>query len=683
MTGPITILVPVYRCLDDVRRCIRSVLHHAARAAVDAELLCIDDASPEPAVTRYLTELASREHAMPLRVLRNDTNLGFAATANRGLRAAGGDVVLLNADTIVTDGWLDRLAEAAALPGVATVTPLTNFGSFCTLPATIRSAFALDGEGPQIEACARFIGAHSLHERPEVITGVGFCMFITRHAIERCGVFDDETFGRGYGEEVDFSLRASAAGFRHIVEDATFVYHRGGGSFGAERDERRARASLTLHERWPHFRAANKRERRRDPLRVSFTALELALTPRTASRPHVLQLVHAPGRYGGTEKHVAALMHALEGDVDFATMWPTARGYLLRARSRVDDIVAEREYLLPGGDERARDTDDDDTASALEMALDMFDFDAVHIQNLIGHSLTTFARLRAFPGTVVCSVRDLYLACPHYSLLYRNRAACGIPDDLDVCARCLPETEGRSLEDLLRFRATVAAHVDVVDHWVFASQSAADYFLRVYDVDPARIAIIPHGAVVDVRRGSRDVDEALIFEEPLRLGFAGRAWTKKGLAVVNWLADELRARGSSVEIHHFGHVRDAPSPAVHAHGPYDNEALPELLERTGIHAVLLPGPYAETFGHVMTEALVAGRPVIGTRYGALGERIRRHGVGWTVEPSDLAGTLELVEHLDAAREEVARATRRALAIDLRPVAATAGQYAELYQEHHG
>ena len=71
---------------------------------------------------------------------------------------------------------------------------------------------------------------------PEVITGVGFCMYVTRAALDLCGVFDEETFGLGYGEEVDFCLRATRLGLRHLVEDSTFVYHRGGVSFG-ERDE--------------------------------------------------------------------------------------------------------------------------------------------------------------------------------------------------------------------------------------------------------------------------------------------------------------------------------------------------------------------------------------------------------------------------------------------------------------
>jgi glycosyltransferase involved in cell wall biosynthesis len=81
----------------------------------------------------------------------------------------------------------------------------------------------------------------------------------------------------------------------------------------------------------------------------------------------------------------------------------------------------------------------------------------------------------------------------------------------------------------------------------------------------------------------------------------------------------------------------------------------------------------------MTEAVIAGLPVIGARYGALGERIRAHGVGWTVEPTDAAAVEELVRNLDRSRQEILRATRRAQSMPLRPVAATAGEYAARYR----
>ena len=284
-------------------------------------------------------------------MLRNDENLGFVATVNRGLRRTQGDAVILNSDAAVSAGWLDRLADAARMPDVATVTPLTNEGSLCTMPRSIIDAFDLETEHPRIDECAAFVGTQSLRLLPEVIAGVGFCMYITREALDLCGLFDEATFGKGYGEEIDFCLRATRVGLRHLVEDSTFVYHRGGGSFGAEQREGLARGSAILHDRYPYFRSANLRERADDPLRVSFAALELGLCERRPDRPHVLHMLRsAPNELGGTEQFVRSLMTSLAPDVDFSMLFPVESGFGLQTFWNLGtDRPVELQFLLPGG----------------------------------------------------------------------------------------------------------------------------------------------------------------------------------------------------------------------------------------------------------------------------------------------------------------------------------------------
>jgi GT2 family glycosyltransferase/glycosyltransferase involved in cell wall biosynthesis len=678
MSAPVTVLVPVYKGLEDVQTCLGSVVRHGA--VTPFELLVIDDASPQPEVSAWLDRFAAEDHGLPVRLLRNPQNLGFVRTVNRGLAETAGDVVILNADTQVTAGWLDRMVDAAAADDlVATVTPLTSFGSICTVPGAVIDRFALDGDAALVDECAAFVERVSVGLRPSVITGVGFCMLMRRAAIDVVGGFDEETFGQGYGEEVDFCLRATRMGFTHVVEDSTFVHHSGGGSFGAGRQAGLARSSALLHGRYGFFRASNRRERREDPLAVVFAALELGLEERDPNRRHVLHVLHSsPGALGGTEKHLRTLIEALSDEFDASIWYPVESGFVLRHiwyTGGPEPI--ERELLVPGAPGRVTKLSDEAAREALATALDMDRFDAVHIHNLINHSLAPLEALAGFEGSVVCSVRDLYLACPHHWLLYRNAVGCGVPDDLSVCATCLPETRDLDRGFLERFRAEVAAHLDVVDHWVFASQSAADYLLRVYDLPPERVALIEHGAIIDLDRPRPPLDEELVLDEPLRLGFVGLGWPKKGLDEVDRLADALA--GTDVEIHHFGQLRADPSPRIHVHGRYDNEVLPELLDRAGIQVVLLPAPYAETFGHVMTEALVAGRPVIGTSYGALGERIRAGGLGWTVDPEDPDALIDLVRALDRHRPEVLRAAAAVHDHVLRPVAATAPRYAELYR----
>ncbi|MGU7808089.1 glycosyltransferase family 2 protein, partial [Escherichia coli] len=72
----------------------------------------------------------------------------------------------------------------------------------------------------------------------EIPTGVGFCMYIRRDCLNQVGYFDEETFGRGYGEENDWCQRAAKAGWPNFHQLNVFVYHKGGVSFAGEQSPR-------------------------------------------------------------------------------------------------------------------------------------------------------------------------------------------------------------------------------------------------------------------------------------------------------------------------------------------------------------------------------------------------------------------------------------------------------------
>ncbi len=152
----VSVIVPVYDGLDEVTACLAAVARHAAATKVAFELILVDDATPTPAVAAFLDSVVAAPAEVAIRLIRNPTNLGFVASVNRGFADCSGDVVLLNADTVVTEGWLDRITAAARTePDVATVTPLTNHGSICTLPPSMIDAFDLDGPAPRIDDCGR------------------------------------------------------------------------------------------------------------------------------------------------------------------------------------------------------------------------------------------------------------------------------------------------------------------------------------------------------------------------------------------------------------------------------------------------------------------------------------------------------------------------------------------------
>lgn len=110
----------------------------------------------------------------------------------------------------------------------------------------------------------------------EIPTGVGFCMAVRRACIDQIGPFDQARFGRGYGEENDFCLRATATGWRHVAATGLFVCHRGGSSFGDERKTLVEAAQSIIEILHPGYAAMVGCFIRDDPLEPARRALDVA-----------------------------------------------------------------------------------------------------------------------------------------------------------------------------------------------------------------------------------------------------------------------------------------------------------------------------------------------------------------------------------------------------------------------
>ena len=224
-TQPVTIVIPVFNAVEEVNRCLLTLQQTVSAAT---EVLVIDDASTDPAIGSLLDSWRVKsDKSWSFRTTQK--NLGFVATANLGMNSTANDVVLLNSDTEVTPGWLEGLQRCLASdPRVATATPWTNNGEIASLPDFCR----VNPVPANAAGIARVIAGTGAPEYPDLPTAVGFCMAIPRRAIERIGLFDDGLFGKGYGEENDYSMRAVQAGMRNVLCDDVYVVHIGGRSFG-------------------------------------------------------------------------------------------------------------------------------------------------------------------------------------------------------------------------------------------------------------------------------------------------------------------------------------------------------------------------------------------------------------------------------------------------------------------
>lgn len=225
----VDIIIPVYNGLEDLEKCVDSIKRHTDLSV--HRVILVDDKSPDEQVLPYLRSLA--EECEGILLIESEKNQGFSASVNKGMQYSDRDVILLNSDTIVTARWVEKIAACAYFSAaVATVTPMSNAATLCSVPEFLKDNPL--PEGYSVDDMAELVEACSIRRYPRISVAVGFCMYIKREVLNRIGFFDAEAFGKGYGEENDFCYRAEKQGYIHVMCDDTFIYHKGTASFDTE-----------------------------------------------------------------------------------------------------------------------------------------------------------------------------------------------------------------------------------------------------------------------------------------------------------------------------------------------------------------------------------------------------------------------------------------------------------------
>jgi GT2 family glycosyltransferase len=224
----IDIIIPVYDGYEETKQCIDSLL--ITKNTVKHRLIFINDKSPNNNITEMLQGLMQKNVIL----LTNEENLGFVQTVNKGMKFSDNDVILLNSDTVVTDYWIDKLFNAAySSEKVGTVTSLTNNGTIASVPYFNQDNVLPNGY--TIEDFSKLVEKISEKKYPVIPTAVGHALFIKRSILKKIGYFDEKNFGKGYGEEEDFSCRVIKKGYKNILADDTFIYHYGSTSFKSDK----------------------------------------------------------------------------------------------------------------------------------------------------------------------------------------------------------------------------------------------------------------------------------------------------------------------------------------------------------------------------------------------------------------------------------------------------------------
>lgn len=683
-TVPLDVVVPVYFAHAEFRRCLASLERHTDLAR--HRVIVVLDGPGQDAAREAVQLSPAADGCL---VLQNARRGGFVVSANRGLAASDRDVILLNSDTEVTAGWVEKMQAAAASdPAVATVTPFSNNATLVSLPRPFE-ANALPS-GFDVDAFGRLVESVSRRAYPRLPTAVGVCMLIRRDVLRAIGPFDEERFGLGYGEENDFCMRASRAGFVHVLDDATFVYHAGQRSFGASRPALARAAMRSLTEAYPDYLPRIAAFMKEDPLRPMrqrvLDALRPARVPAGGEGPRrIVHVVHGwpPWDRAGTETYARGLAVRQAASREVAVYARVAdplreRGEateLLDHGARVRLVVNNFTQRDPLSRNAIRDAR---IAKDFGRFLDEQTPELVHVHHLAGHSAALAGLLRARRIPYVFQLQDWWPLCARTNLLDASRRPCPGPEPAR-CTRCLPLTgvAPAALWSNLLYRRRASAlrrALAGAAAVVMGSEAIRDSFRALGWLRPDEGQVIPYGIEPPPPPAARG-PAAL----PLRFATVGSVMPHKGVHVAVAAFRDVDPASATLDVWGDDHLlpdyarelRALASPAVRFRGTFEEAAREEVF--AGMDVLLAPSLGLESFGLAAAEAQARGVPVVASRRGALVERVRDGLDGALFDPDDagalarevarLAAAPAIVDRWKSALPAVATMDAHALAID--------------------
>lgn len=667
----VDVVIPVYRGREETLACIESVIN--GRGSIPYRIVAIFDCGPEQELLEDLVNL--RQQGL-IDLLENNNNMGFVASVNRGMEySTCNDVVLLNSDTLVPPLWLDRLYYAAYKDQrTGTVTAVSNNATICSIPAIGGSS--LLPFGADLQTIDRVCQEKNSGVTVELPTAHGFCMYIKRDTISDVGLFDVEAFGKGYGEENDFSLRAAANGWRNVAACDVFVQHLGSVSFGVDSLGLTARNLEIIAGRYPDFHRQVMDFIYNDPMSEVRNRVQLAFW---ANKKVVVMISLRIG--GGVARHIEESARMLVADGYFPLL--LTRGEPGSRQAYVIKTLAEDE----SGELRFPEGPDalvkafSDLISISPIALH------VHHQLDLSPGVTDLIRNSGVPFQVV--LHDFFHVCPRVTLLDSRSQYCGLPSS-SKCTRCIKRNGSHEALDS-RFASLATDTSKWRRYWgdflaeasevIAPSESTAELHRRVFP--KLEISVVPHEDIHEVPASSRETPSSCI-----RVAIIGAIGPHKGLAKLLDLLSYAERWAEEIEFFMIGFSAHDEAllsfSNIQITGAYQPHELEQKIADANCSLALFLSPWPETYSYTLSEALSAGLTPVVLDHGAPAERLRalQHGEVCPVDATaaDIVNALLRAETLEARRFQLfaskTKVTSRSLApaSELRLLGTPAGLY---------
>ncbi len=270
----------------------------------------------------------------------------------------------------------------------------------------------------------------------------------------------------------------------------------------------------------------------------------------------------------------------------------------------------------------------------LKKIIGMLSIDIVHIHHLRGHALDIYNVIKETEVFSILTIHDYFIICPQINLLYKSDNYCTKKTRSIDCKNCIKVNNPHDLK-LKERNFVVNGLFEEIDKIIIPNISIKDEIMKTYDSFSA--VTIEHGITIQ-----KTDNEIKINKDKFNVAFVGVLEILKG----SQLAKELVNVTNSDEniVYHFFGTTSIEELKINKHnyfyhGEYMRQDLPMLLKEYEINLVCLLTKCPETYCYTLSEVIYSGVPVLGIDLGAIGERIKRLGCGWTINHKATANNL--------------------------------------------
>ena len=665
----VDIIVPIYNAYKAVEECINSIIKHTD--LTKNRLILINDKSTDENILGLLNSFKNQYASLNIIVLDNEINLGFVGTVNKGMEYSDSDVILLNSDTEVSDFWIEEMEKCAySQDDVATVTALSNNATLASVPNGLQPNKLPDSMS--FDEYANMVYSRSLRRYPQIPTAHGFCMYIRRNALNVVGLFDQQTFGKGYGEENDFSYRCMDFGYKHLLCDSVIVYHKESQSFNEKKEQLINANMKILRKRYPLYVKNTENWCSKFPIKDICDNVRIGIENR--DRSNILFLIHdwsnVNSNVGGTTIHCLDLISRLRNDFNIHVLDPENDVYKLHSYFKDSEICNDVGLYKKNVMSSFYDAD---YRKMLETIIDGLGITTVHVHHMIGHYFDVVDVCREKHVQSIITLHDFYSLCPTINLLYMNKEYCMEMKNKD-CVNCLKDKMDVQNNIVKNWQVHWGQFLQKFDQVIVPSNSTKEIIENVHTY--INCEVIEHG--IDLERNTAlERNEKDVFN----VAFVGVMLPHKGSKVLEYFVKHCKHR--NIKFHLFGIAHSDLLKKNHSnyeyHGVYKRNELPRLLKENKIHLVCNLSMWPETYSYTLTETIACGVPVLSYNIGAVGERILKNGFGWILENKDMNYALKKISEISKNLDEYNMRIRNINSYSIKSTSEMCLEYKDMYK----